>query len=741
MSEVLPRGTLVFVWPARRHAGISDHSGMGIVFEQVAEADGVYNIVVPRRVNMMQQGLSDQGPEQSQRAGQQFDLAHAQQNGAWFFGARRGLDFDEVRRGVELTVDLSNLQIVANSFDSVAATALQERGRALGAGRRAAVVRYTVPERLDVARNVQYFQITVDLAHDHDSDVLGADQAGVDPGLPRRVTLLPPCFQDPLWSGPARLLWHDRVRVYRTTPRRIDGHEESQRHLADDSGEPIPGNPRVRDAPWEHPVSEYLIAVDQGPMAGEAELPVRDGDLGTVVLVLARQAWAPRNSAYWVEFDDGSVEPVQANEAAFVEHGPAPSARPPAALGFEESASNEGSGWGTPRALGDAEAADAGAQHAAADAPAASWWRRVRDEGARLMRRLAPAAGGAAEEAGDEGGHYASMLERSCALCLQDKRLVVLLPCRHRCVCEDCWATMQRRHATQCPQCRAAVTNTVVPFNAVFNNTILTPARFAVAGRVGTARGSDWTNKQLLRQQQEPQLIHDRTFTMMSKPIQCTEVEYMPDPADGTSKNTTRLIPRTTRLKADLYLNTLTTRRESFLKYVRSYFRLGHSSFSDPEITQLAELTDEQIKQIASDQTTFLHWARDCEPLENITLDGWNDWSHEYTAICDEMSPIVNLNFLEFSFLKFGRRNIEIFENFIDDIKNYLQKRKYNEFWLHFQFSDYEMGNDDINQLFARCCGACMDGGEWKHMEMELDGTKLQYCDGNIYAWLKVSTM
>ena len=267
--------------------------------------------------------------------------------------------------------------------------------------------------------------------------------------------------------------------------------------------------------------------------------------------------------------------------------------------------------------------------------------------------------------------------------------------------------------------------------------------------KFGTARGSDWTTKQLLRKQKDPELINDRTFTIMSKPIQWTQVEYIPDPDDETSdiyeSHTTRLISRTTRLKADLYLNTLTTRRESFLKYVRSYFSndLGHSSFSDSEIKQLAELTDEQIKQIASDQTTFLDWARDCEPLEDIILDGWNDWSYEYTAICDEMSPVVNLNFLEFSFLEFGRRNIEIFEKFIDDIKNYLQKRKYNEFWLHFQFDEHEMGNDDMNQLFARCCGARMDGGEWKYgnMEMEVDAVKLQYWDGNIYAWLKVSTM
>ena len=39
--------------------------------------------------------------------------------------------------------------------------------------------------------------------------------------------------------------------------------------------------------------------------------------------------------------------------------------------------------------------------------------------------------------------------EDCCSICLTEKKAVCLLPCRHFCVCEECF-----RHIDRCPHCR-----------------------------------------------------------------------------------------------------------------------------------------------------------------------------------------------------------------------------------------------------------------------------------------------
>lgn len=53
---------------------------------------------------------------------------------------------------------------------------------------------------------------------------------------------------------------------------------------------------------------------------------------------------------------------------------------------------------------------------------------------------------GVSEEGGSEGG------SRDCVVCQSAAVSVVLLPCRHACVCASCAARFQ-----SCPICRAAV--------------------------------------------------------------------------------------------------------------------------------------------------------------------------------------------------------------------------------------------------------------------------------------------
>jgi hypothetical protein len=65
--------------------------------------------------------------------------------------------------------------------------------------------------------------------------------------------------------------------------------------------------------------------------------------------------------------------------------------------------------------------------------------------------------------------------ERSmCLVCLEKPRVVVALPCRHRCLCEGCLSALQQRAPTtgtedekklRCPMCRAKVDQYILPFD------------------------------------------------------------------------------------------------------------------------------------------------------------------------------------------------------------------------------------------------------------------------------------
>ena len=53
-------------------------------------------------------------------------------------------------------------------------------------------------------------------------------------------------------------------------------------------------------------------------------------------------------------------------------------------------------------------------------------------------------------------------LERdACVICLEKCRNVVLMPCRHLCMCKACNANLRKR---ECPICRAKIDNAIEVF-------------------------------------------------------------------------------------------------------------------------------------------------------------------------------------------------------------------------------------------------------------------------------------
>jgi len=54
--------------------------------------------------------------------------------------------------------------------------------------------------------------------------------------------------------------------------------------------------------------------------------------------------------------------------------------------------------------------------------------------------------------------------ERRCVVCQDDKKAVLLLPCRHLCTCDSCWKELLRTSGPSCPVCRQEVREAVTAF-------------------------------------------------------------------------------------------------------------------------------------------------------------------------------------------------------------------------------------------------------------------------------------
>ena len=48
-------------------------------------------------------------------------------------------------------------------------------------------------------------------------------------------------------------------------------------------------------------------------------------------------------------------------------------------------------------------------------------------------------------------------IERNCCICLSKPKCVVLLPCKHMCLCEDCGDAKSTTLIQDCPLCRKAI--------------------------------------------------------------------------------------------------------------------------------------------------------------------------------------------------------------------------------------------------------------------------------------------
>ena len=53
---------------------------------------------------------------------------------------------------------------------------------------------------------------------------------------------------------------------------------------------------------------------------------------------------------------------------------------------------------------------------------------------------------------------------RLCAVCLRAERSTLLLPCRHRCLCEGCAASV-RQTSGRCPLCRETIESSMRVFS------------------------------------------------------------------------------------------------------------------------------------------------------------------------------------------------------------------------------------------------------------------------------------
>lgn len=424
-NDVLQHGTLVLLFPR----------GMGVVIDWLGlqgspdQEHSVYIIYTPQRQNMQYDMRI-----QMSAAAEQFG---SYQNPHLWSRMRRGLDFVELRPGQGFTINMFAMQL-ANGYDFGPT--------------------YTLPEWISASNLPAYTAKQSSVHGDFNSmnfvKVITAPQTfadvqsdvfGFEVEMPRidavgggadYFTLLPPCFQDLMWYGPPTINLHERVRVYRRNGRQMQH-----------------GELRVleRYVDRDFTYSPEALALRSMRQNITRELPERNGDCGTVVLGLRR--WSvepysgPSGSCYWVHMDDGTLEAVRRNEAIPIANE----------AGVESNSLEEDEEAGV-----DPEAHLDPAQLPIAftDPEQHEGVYECNEDGE--FRRLTQ--------------HYSSM-NRTCDICTLDKPLIVLTPCGHRIVCQECWDTYSGREqingqGPRCPKCRTPVRDTILPINALLSTDI-----------------------------------------------------------------------------------------------------------------------------------------------------------------------------------------------------------------------------------------------------------------------------
>lgn len=97
-----------------------------------------------------------------------------------------------------------------------------------------------------------------------------------------------------------------------------------------------------------------------------------------------------------------------------------------------------------------------GSAHATAGFSSASAGNTSDESGSRQGQQGHEGAAGQGSSGIEESGRGESLPDE-CVICLTEPKSTVLLPCRHLCVCNECF-----RHVDKCPVCRAAFDNYVV---------------------------------------------------------------------------------------------------------------------------------------------------------------------------------------------------------------------------------------------------------------------------------------
>ena len=51
--------------------------------------------------------------------------------------------------------------------------------------------------------------------------------------------------------------------------------------------------------------------------------------------------------------------------------------------------------------------------------------------------------------------------DKLCVICQDREKCIMILPCRHLCVCQDCQRPLLQQQPVTCPICRRAVRQTI----------------------------------------------------------------------------------------------------------------------------------------------------------------------------------------------------------------------------------------------------------------------------------------
>ena len=89
---------------------------------------------------------------------------------------------------------------------------------------------------------------------------------------------------------------------------------------------------------------------------------------------------------------------------------------------------------------------------------------KVSAEGRFQTKGVGVAVARSLDAGGASGSSAAASGEHDCVVCLDEQKSVLIMPCRHLCLCEACAVQVMSAPLVRCPVCRGKVASIIATY-------------------------------------------------------------------------------------------------------------------------------------------------------------------------------------------------------------------------------------------------------------------------------------